>query len=155
MKLKFPGLIIVLLTFLISSCELGLGDIEVHNAWVRPTAEGGNAAVYFLIHNHSRKYDELTGASAIITNNVEIHQTSIQNDIATMDMTSVVPLPPGEDIFFEPGGLHVMMVGINQDLIKGERVALILHFKDHGDIVVAVQISDTLPSGDEGDDHDH
>jgi len=140
---------------LVSSCEFGVGDIEVHNAWVRPTAEGDNAAVYFLIHNHSRKYDELTGASAIITKKLEIHQTSIENDIAAMEMTANIPLPPGEDVFFEPGGLHLMMVGIDQDLVEGEQVAVILHFRDHGDIVVAVQISDNLPTGDETDNHDH
>lgn len=146
---KIIGLIVVLVAFL-SACSAP-GDLEVHQAWVRPTAQGENAAVYLTIHNHSANDDELTGVTTTVADMVEIHESKMENDVMQMSMVTSLPIAADEEIIFTPGGYHIMLVSIKQELVLGEHMGLILHFKNHEDIVVEVHIEDSMPD----EDHDH
>ena len=146
---KIIGLIVVLVAFL-SACSAP-GDMEVHQAWVRPTAQGENAAVYLTIHNHSANDDELTGVTTTVADMVEIHESKMENDVMQMSMVTSLPIAADEEIIFTPGGYHIMLVNIKEELVLGEHMGLILHFKNHADIVVEVHIEDSMPE----EDHDH
>lgn len=145
-------LAILVLTLTLSACSAGgTGDIEVHGAWVRPTASGENAAVYLTLHNHSSKGDELIGASSNAADMVEIHESKMENDMMQMNMIPSLPIAAGEEIAFAPGGLHIMLIGVKKDLVLGEHVGVVLHFKDHKDIVVEVPVEDLMPA----EEHQH
>lgn len=146
---KIIGLIVVLVAFL-SACSAP-GDLEVHQAWVRPTAQGENAAVYLTIHNHSANDDELTGVTTTVADMVEIHESKMENDVMQMSMVTSLPIAADEEIIFTPGGLHIMLVNIKEELVLGGHTGIILHFKNHADIVVEVHIEDSIPE----EDHDH
>jgi hypothetical protein len=143
MKRYFVLVIALLLT--LSACSSSSGDIEVHNAWVRPTAKGENAAVYLTLHNHSSTADELIGASSNVADSVELHESTMENDVMQMHRIDSVPLAADEEIMLEPGGLHVMLIGLKQDLVLGEHISVVLHFKNHEDIAVEVHIEDQMP----------
>ena len=127
------------------------GDIEIHEPWVRPTSQGENAAVYFTLHNHASESYELTGASSNETDMVEVHESKFENAVMQMNMLSSLPIAADEEIIFTPGKLHIMLVNINQDFVLGETIGVILHFKNHEDIVVEVHVED----GGAEDEHDH
>jgi copper(I)-binding protein len=137
------------LAFIMSACNTP-GEMEVHQAWVRPTAQGENAAVYLTIHNHSDVDDELTGATTTITDAVEIHESKAENAVMQMNMVNSVPIASDEEIIFKPGGLHIMLTDIKEELVLGEHMGLVLHFKNHEDIVVEVHIEDSMPDEDHG-----
>ena len=147
MKYILP--VILIGTFLLSACSAP-GDIEVHQAWVRPTAEGENAAVYLTIHNHTANDDELISASSNVADVIEMHQSKMENDVMQMDMLTSLPLAADEEVIFTPGGWHFMLVNIKQELVLGEHMGLTLHFKNHADIVVNVHIEDSIPEEDHG-----
>lgn len=132
----------------LTACGVTETELEVHNAWVRPTAPGQNAALYFSLHNHTATADELLSISSTVTDTIEIHETTVENDIAQMRMLNSLPLAADEEIIFEPGGLHVMLVGVRQELVLGAQIEVSLHFRDHADIVVNVQVENTVPEGD-------
>lgn len=135
---------------LLSACSAA-GEVEVHESWARPAAMGGNGAVYFLLHNHTLQDDELTGASSDAAEAVEIHETRAgQNDTMQMMMRPSIPLPAGEELKFEPGGYHLMLVGLKQDLNVGDEFKVTLHFKNHADIVMTVRVQES-----DGMDMDH
>ena len=143
-------IILALLTILVLGACSAPGDMEVHQAWVRPTAKGENAAVYFTLHNHSATADELTGLTTSVADITEIHETKIENDVMQMNMVTSVPLAADEEIIFTPGASHIMLVNIKEELVLGEHIGLILHFKNHEDIVVEVHIEDSMPEEDHG-----
>jgi copper(I)-binding protein len=147
MKYILP--VILIGAFLLNACSAPK-DIEVHQAWVRPTIKGENAAVYLTTHNHSANDDELISASSNVADVIEMHQSKMENDIMQMDMLTSLPLAAGEEVIFTPGRLHFMLVNIKQDLILGEHIELTLHFKTHADIVVEVHIEDSMPEEDHG-----
>ncbi|MCI0553806.1 MAG: copper chaperone PCu(A)C, partial [Anaerolineae bacterium] len=146
-------IVIFALTLLLSACTSEEG-ITVHNAWMRPTAQGENGAVYFVLHNNSGEADELVGASSSIAESVEIHESSMAEgtDVMQMNRAFSVPLDKGSEVAFEPGGLHVMLVNVSRELMVGETFEVTLHFKSHADLSVNVSVTEFAPIGDE---HSH
>jgi copper(I)-binding protein len=153
MKKMVPLLVSAI--FLLSSCNAPSGDIEAHSAWVRPTAKGENAAVYLTLHNHSANDDALTGATTNVADVVEIHESKVENDVMQMNMIDSLPIAADEEIIFKPGGFHVMLVDIKEDLVQGEHIGLILHFKNHEDVVVDVHIENSMPDEDHESNEEH
>lgn len=133
---------------LLSACGAP-GEIEVKEPWMRPTVLGENAAVYFLLYNNSQNADQLIGVSSNVSDRVEIHESKMENDVMQMNMVSSLPLEAGSEFIFEPGGLHVMLVGVDQELKPGEHIQVTLHFETHKDVNVDVPVADSAG----GDDH--
>ena len=144
----------LMLTILLNACSAP-GDIEVHQAWVRPTAQGENAAVYFSIHNHTASDDELVSISSPSADVIEIHESKMENDVMRMNMLTSLPIAADEEIIFTPGGLHIMLVDIKEEFVLGAHIGLILNFKKHEDIIVEVHIEDSMPDEDHPADQDH
>lgn len=136
------SIIIVLLgIFLLSACDAATG-IEVSNAWARPALKDGNGAVYFLLQNHSSGSEELTGASSDAALAVEMHETSRQGDVMQMQQVTSIPIPGKASIEFAPGGLHIMLIGLNEDLQAGDEIQVTLHFSEHEDILLTIPVQE-------------
>jgi len=135
--------------------------VHVENAWARPTTagaiRGGSAtpemqgmsgisesemtsAVYFVIVNEGSQADTLIGASTDVAKVVEMHETQIKDDVAEMVPVSHVDIPARGRIEFKPGGYHVMLIGLTQDLKVGETLKLTLQFEKSGAIALVVPI---------------
>jgi len=146
--------LLLVLALILSACGTS-GEVEAHQAWVRPTAQGENAAVYLTIHNHSASADELMGASTSVADVAEIHESKLENDVMQMNMVSSILFDPDEEIIFKPGGYHIMLINIDQELVLGVHIGLILHFKNHEEIAVEVHIEDSMPDEDHESGEDH
>lgn len=136
LALIFPGVL------LLSACGAESG-IEVHSAWMRPAAQGGNGAVYFVIHNHSSQADALIGVSSNAAEAVEVHESRMSGDVMQMNRVQSVPLHAYAEIEFTPGGLHVMLIDLRHDLGAGDEIEMILHFRNWEDITLAVPVRET------------
>jgi len=128
------------LALLSVSCR-GEKSLAVQDAWAYPAQLNGNGAVYFRVVNQSGQEDNLIGATTEIAAQVEIHQ-SLMDSSGTMSMEHHprISIPSGGSVFFEPGGLHVMLIGIQRELKAGDRVPLQLTFQNAGEISVEVEI---------------
>lgn len=144
----------------LAGCATDGGRVAVQEAWARPNAAGNNGAVYLLITNGSSSEDVLLGASGELARAVEIHQSmlgedSAEDDEATShegmvmgnDVMQMMPveslsLAANESVTFEPGGYHVMLIELQQDLELGDTFEITLHFKQAGDVPVQVEVAD-------------
>ena len=133
--------LVLAMSFLLSACSTESG-IEVREAWARPAAQGENGVIYFVIHNDAREADELTGISSDVAEAIEVHESIMDGDVMQMHQLESVPLPADAEIAFEPGGLHVMLVGIKNDLEIGDQVEITLHFKNSADITLLVPVQE-------------
>lgn len=133
------------LVLLLSACGAS-GDIEAHNAWARPATKGENTAVYLTLHNHSSQADELIGASSPAAEAVELHETIMEDNVMKMSPVASVPLAANEEVTFEPGSLHIMLIGVKEDLKPGGHIGVILHFKNHEDITLEVPVGEAMPA---------
>lgn len=101
--------------------------ISVENAWLRtPPAGLDKTAGYFQLNNHSGKDAILIGATSEQIRAIEMHTTTVDDDMMRMRRLKAVPIPAGESIRFEPGGMHFMIFGLR----TSEAVLITLQFED-------------------------
>ena len=136
---------VVLLTLsaalLLSACGAKEG-IEVSDAWARTGMQGGNGAVYFVIENHNADMDELIGAASSVADAVEVHESKMEGDMMMMNHMESVALEPSQKVEFMPGGYHVMLIGLKQDLKAGDEIEVTLQFKNSADLTLTVTVKE-------------
>jgi periplasmic copper chaperone A len=126
---------------MLSSCAApAAGGVEVRNAWMRPATQGGNGAVYLVIRSSAE--DELLSVTSDVAEALEMHMSMMSGDVMEMHQLQSVPLEAGKEVIFEPGGLHIMLVNLKQDLKTGDQVELTLHFRNYQDIPLSVPVQD-------------
>lgn len=135
-KLKILSILIVLF---LSACQQG--HLSISSPWARPGGAGSNSAAYFAINNPTSQPDLLLSASCDLAAVAEIHMSRMRED-GTMEMRPQenVPVPSGGSVTFEPGGLHVMLVDLQQDFQPGDTFDLRLTFQNAGEITVQVEV---------------
>jgi copper(I)-binding protein len=60
---------------------------------------------------------------------VEIHEMALQDNVMRMRAVGSIALPAGKTVKLEPGGYHVMLMGLKQPLNTGDTVPLTLVFE--------------------------
>ena len=117
-------------------------DIQIKDAWARATPPKGMAsAAYMKIENHSNAFDALVSVETKAAKRAEIHHTTM-DDSGMMDMSEVdrVALDPKSYVVLEPGGFHVMLMGLTGPLQEGQDIALTLQFEKSGTQTVRVPV---------------
>lgn len=134
------SLLIVL--FLLGSCgQGGEPDIQLGNAWARPTRGDAPASVYVAINNKGRADDRLVGAFTDHAAMAMIHQSELENGVAKMRMAGEINVPAGSRIEMVPGGTHIMLEGLRAPLSTGDQFSLVLKFRESGDRTVKVDVT--------------
>ena len=135
----------LVIVLLLSGCAApAAAGVEVQDAWMRPAVQGGNGAVYFAIHSSAA--EELVGVSSDVAEAVEMHESKMNEDVMEMRQVQSVPLGAGEEVMFEPGGLHVMLVNLQRDLEAGDEIEITLHFNSYQDLPLRVPVQESPPS---------
>ncbi|MFZ5855844.1 MAG: copper chaperone PCu(A)C [Chloroflexota bacterium] len=139
-------LIFVLLSvMLLSACAPAAKDVEASDVWARTGMAGGNSAVYMTLVNGTDMHQELLFATSDVAEAVELHESKMgENGEMQMIPQASISLEAGAKVEFKPGGLHVMLIGLKQDLKVGDEFELTLHFKDHADITLKVIVKEAM-----------
>lgn len=112
-------------------------------------AMGGTGAAYFLIENGGSEADRLIAAAAGVSDVVEIHEIADNNGVMEMrPLADGLEIPAGETVALEPGGYHIMLIGLKHDLNAGDTFDLTLTFETAGEVVVPVSVQREAPEGD-------
>lgn len=110
-------------------------EVVVDDAWARPVAarETGrmHSAAYFTLRNHTGEAVRLVRAETDVSAAAEIHETVIdENGVMRMREQEHVDVEAGGETRFEPGGLHVMLMNLDRELVAGDSLTMTLHFED-------------------------
>lgn len=138
-------LFILLAVVTLSACAPASKTLTISDAWARPAPTGINGTVYFVAKNNTEADDTLLGVSieSDIADAAEIHM-SMQSDqgVMSMQMQEAIQIPEGEDVSFEPGGLHIMLVNLKRDLKVGDTFTLTLRFENTGETPLLVEVKE-------------
>jgi copper(I)-binding protein len=126
--MHFCGYVIALAMGLNLSLSAFAQSVEVKDAWVRGTVPAQKVTGAFM---------EITGKSAVrllgvespVASSVEIHNMTMQNGVMKMFQVDGVDVPAGRTVKLAPGGYHVMLMGLKQQMKAGERVPLKFTFE--------------------------
>jgi hypothetical protein len=101
--------------------------LKVTNVWAKSTAPGQNvAAAYLDIASNTPAV--LLRAESPAASLVELHEMKIDGNVMKMRAVTKIDVPGGKEVKLEPGGFHVMLIGIRKPLKVGEMVPLTLVF---------------------------
>lgn len=144
----------ILFSFLIGSPAVAGSVIETVHPWARPTLPNRPGVVYLGIRNSGDAPDRLTGARADGVGRIEIHKAAQTGTVMTMEPVEAVEIPAGGMAHLRPGGLHLMMFGIDPPLKGGDTLDVTLIFEGAGEIDISVPVSKTM-GGPQHRDGDH
>ena len=127
---------------LLAACgQNGEPDIQLGNAWARPTRGDAPGAVYVAINNKGSADDRLVGAFSDHSAMAMVHQSELVDGVARMRMAGEINIPAGSRIEMVPGGTHVMLEGLQAPLRTGDQFDLVLKFRKSGDRTVKVDVT--------------
>jgi copper(I)-binding protein len=89
---------------------------------------GANTAVYLTLANEGDEEEVLVGGETPVAGAVEIHESRLEGDVMRMERVQELALPGGNRVVLEPGGLHLMLLGLDRALEAGDTLTLTLHF---------------------------
>lgn len=104
------------------------GSLEVVGAWSRPAAAGMTGAGYMTVENHGQRDQTLVRVETAVARKVEMHRTVVHAGVARMEPIGRLTVPARGEARFEPGGQHLMLIGLSRPLRAGERVPATLVF---------------------------
>ena len=116
-------------------------SIQVTDVFSRAT-NGKNGAVFMTLKNESGKADKLISAkvSNAVAEECELHTHVVEGNTYRMREEPNIEVPAGSEVRLKPGGLHVMLMGLKQHLVRGETFDLTLAFESGADINVTVPV---------------
>lgn len=115
-------------------------NISIDSAWARPTKAGMTSAAYFKLENYGSAPDSLIRVSSNASKDVQIHLSYLNDGIMMMEEQPFVAIQPTEQISFEPGGYHIMIIQPTMDLNEGDSISFLLYFNSGMIIDETIQI---------------
>ncbi|WOI54035.1 copper chaperone PCu(A)C [Parvularcula sp. LCG005] len=84
--------------------------------------------------------DKLISASSPMAEAVEVHTMVMNNGVMSMRPLADLELPAGKAVVLEPGGTHLMLMGLSPELQNAMAVEVILVFEKAGELPVTLQL---------------
>jgi periplasmic copper chaperone A len=109
--------------------------VEVHEAWVRtPNPAVDVAAGFMTLVNTADEPLSVVAVSSPAANIVEMHETKTIDGMASMEKVNTLSIPARGTVRLEPGGMHLMLIGMAKPLPRQTEFTLRL---DDGTTVTA------------------
>lgn len=119
-KTAMSGLVGVFMASLLSGVvQAGSQDVQVQveNAYVRMPIPGRTmSAAFMTLENTSGQAQILSSAKAEWANSIEVHTHTHENGVMRMREIESLEIPAGETVVLQPGGLHLMLFGLESPL---------------------------------------
>ena len=140
--------------------------IEVHDVWVRATRgteDPSMSAAFMVIDNDTDADVSLVSASSPAAGMAELHKMVAADDGSMMmqEADGGIAITAGRGKVLEPGGLHVMLMNVTDELAPGDEVELTLGFSDGSTQTLTAPVKafteeeDHYHSPGTDEDHDH
>lgn len=118
-----------------------VGDIEIDTPWARASIGKSRPAVaYLTIRNVGDQPDRLLEVESPTAGHAMLHNSAIDDGVMKMTPLGAADIPSRGEVAFEPGGAHIMLMDLQQPLVEGEQLPLILVFERAGPIEIIAQI---------------
>jgi copper(I)-binding protein len=105
-----------------------LADVTVDAPWVRGVVPGQSATGAFM-RISSTDATELVGVASPVAQTASVHRTAMVDGMMSMEPVEALAVPAHGGVTLEPGGFHVMLVGLHAPVRVGDKIPLTLTFR--------------------------
>lgn len=132
-----------------------VGDLRIGHPWSRETASGQKSGGGFLtISNNGTQADRLVSATSPAAAKVQIYAVSMTGGVMrTRVLTDGLAIPAGASVSFQPGGYHIMLIGLKVPLKEGTLVPAELRFRRAGKVNINFKVEAMSYAGPKGGNH--
>jgi copper(I)-binding protein len=130
--------------------------VQVQHPYARAVPPGQpNSAAFMTLHNHGDAANAVVSASSPAANVVELHTHIMADGMMKMRRVEQIEIPANGMTELKPGGLHIMLIGLKEQLKPGMKVALTLKFADDTETTIEAPVQEIMQSmgHDMGDHH--
>jgi copper(I)-binding protein len=106
------------------ACQVS-AQTQVDDAWVRATVAGQQATGAFMTITASSD-SKLLSAQSPVAKTVQVHQSTMKNDVMSMQPVEFVALPAGKAVTLDPHSYHIMLIDLVEQVKEGDKVPLTL-----------------------------
>ncbi|MFC5338628.1 copper chaperone PCu(A)C [Leucobacter denitrificans] len=132
---------------------------QVHalDVWAKATAADmepgeGMTGVFAVLENHGDADLTITSVTSNSAKHVELHEV-VNGQMR--EIAGDVIIPAGGSLLLEPGGNHIMLMGITDPLLPGDEVSIELGFTDGSALELSALVKDTAGANESYDEsHD-
>lgn len=105
--------------------------VDVMHPYARAVPAGQeNSAVFMMLKNNSARPVSLIQAQSSVAESVELHTHMVHNGVMMMRQVPEIQIPGNGSVKLQPGGFHIMLIGLKQQLKEGEKIRVKLHFSN-------------------------
>ena len=130
--------------------------LNVEQAYVRglpPTQK--NTAAFFTLTNPGSEPLSVRAGSSSVAQLLEIHSHGQHNGMAGMRREDSVTLAAGQQLSFQPGGYHLMLINLTRPLRDGDRVQFSLIDDRGAEYQIEAPVRSVLKEAPAGGHHQH
>ncbi len=121
------------------------GALTVDNAYVREMPPGQKVTGAFMtLKNGSDQDRAAVSASSDVAESVELHTHVHDQGVMKMRQVEKIGVPAGSETVLEPGGYHVMLIGLKQSLELGQTVIITVNFDDGTSVPVEAEVKTVM-----------
>lgn len=133
--------------------EFTLGALKLDHPWARASAGPVRNGAAFLVIENGGEADRLVGAAGDVAERIELHTHLMDGDVMQMRRVEAVEIPAHGTASLQPGGVHIMLLGLEAPLKEGERFPLTLTFEKAGEVAVEFAVEAVGSMGPQGRGH--
>ena len=128
-------------------------ELHLTDGWVRVSEYSdhvdGMTGAFATFVNHTDHDITIVGGSAEIAGMVQVHEVVMVDGAMKMqEKKGGIVIPAGKSVTLEPGGLHIMLMGLKKPILVGDKVTLTIDLDGYEDQTVTWDAKTSL-SGDE------
>jgi len=140
-KINVITLLSGLLALTLFSTSSYAASVKVMEPYARAVPPGQpNSAAFMVLINDSDKDRALVDARSNISKTVELHTHKKEDGMMRMRRIDRISVKAGSQTILKPGGLHVMFIGLKQQLKEGDTVDLELIFDDGSTVKLMIPV---------------
>ena len=121
------------------------GNIHIQHAYARAVPPGQpNSAAFMTLRNMSDAANAVVSASSPAAEVVELHTHTMDGGMMKMRKIEKIDIPAKGMTELKPGGLHIMLIGLKEQLKPGMKVSLSLKFADGSESSVEAPVQEVM-----------
>ena len=115
----------------VAAASPAVAQVTVKDPWVRATVPQQDATGAFM-QLGSPVSAKLVEARSPVAGVVELHRTTMENNVARMRRVEAIDIPAGQGAALAPGGYHVMLMRLKLQIKEGDSVPITLVVESGG-----------------------
>ena len=116
------------------------GALRIVNPWTRAAGQGMQGGGFLTIRNTAAEPDRMISATSPAAGRLELHTHIRDGDVMRMRPVADIPVPANGEVTLQPGGLHLMLIGLTQPMNDGGTIPVTLRFERAGEVTVSFAV---------------